>query len=100
MNIDLKQARLIRNVDYFLSGLWFCLGVYLAFNGFLIFACFYLCAGSFMGYNAWRDYSFKSLTKDSWDLIHDLEEENNHLKEIIKAQELPGLDDYNEGYVE
>ena len=96
--ISLRRAKLSRNVDYFLGGLWVCLGVYLAFVGYSTLACFYMCMGPFLAHNAWRDYSFKSLIKESWDLIDDLEAHNNRLNKMIVGLQLPGHDDYNEGY--
>ena len=100
MNIDLGRARMLRNVDYVMGTFWFCLGAYLAYTGYPTIACFYMCMGPFIVFNAWMDYSFKSLSKDTWDLINDLEAHNKHLKEIINNLEIPGHDDYEGGYVE
>jgi hypothetical protein len=109
MNIDLVQARRIRNVDYFLGALWFCLGVYLAYTGYHTLGCFYMCIGHFGAFNAWTAYSFKELDKGSGDVINRLKKENDNLRKIIDSynNEL-GYDDYEgnydnekgEGYVE
>lgn len=100
MNIDLGRARILRNVDYVMGTFWFCLGAYLAYTGYPTIACFYMCVGPFIVFNAWMDYSVKNIISIGNKLIKNLEDQNTHLRKIIEAQQLPGHDDYNEGYIE
>lgn len=100
MNIDLGRARILRNVDYVMGAIWFCLGVYLAYVGYPTIACFYMCMGPFMAYAAWMRYSFLEILKLGNKIINDLEAQNGRLLNMIEGLNPPGYDDYDGGYVE
>lgn len=100
ISIDLKRARLKRNVDYFLGGLWFCLGIYLLSLGCHFASGVYLCIGPFIAFNAWTSYEVKVIFNMSNEVLGGLEKQNKRLIKMIEALNQPGYDDYEGEYVE